>query len=159
MTVNDVESMIMMCVYYLMKQTVLNLIILLILYSLSRHSEETIASTCFSTFLSISVFLFQCLSKWRISKFISSVVLCCCGGNTSSPVWYPYLSILPDDADIFAALQLMLDCNLPSLILSSMDVIALYTNSSRFFRKRKALSNGRVASMTKNEYASAVHFL
>ena len=58
MTVNDEEFVTMMCVYYLMKQTVLNLIILLILYSLSRHSEETIASTCFSTFLSISVFLF-----------------------------------------------------------------------------------------------------
>ena len=36
---------------------------------------------------------------------------------------------------------------------------AQYVLSKRFFLKREGLSNTRVASITKKEYGSAVHFL
>ena len=40
-----------------------------------------------------------------------------------------------------------------------MVVITLRISSNRFFQKLDGLSNGRVASMTKNEYGFAVTFM
>ena len=37
-------------------------------------------------------------------------------------------------------------------------MISFYILSKRFFLKRKGLSDGRVASVTKQEYGFAVHF-
>ena len=48
----------------------------------------------------------------------SSITICCCGDNISSPVKNSYLSIFPDDnADIFAAALLMSNCRFSSLSL------------------------------------------
>ena len=38
-------------------------------------------------------------------------------------------------------------------------MITIYTDSTRFFRKCNGLPDGRVVSMTKNEYGSAAQFL
>ena len=43
-------------------------------------------------------------------------------------------------------------------ILSSIAIISFYILFSRFFLKRKELSDARVVSVTKNEYGFAVHF-
>ena len=60
------------------------------------------------------------------------------------------LSVFPDDnADTFAAFQLISYCNFSSLILSSIVMISFYVLSKRFFLKRKRLSDARVASITK----------
>ena len=45
-----------------------------------------------------------------------------------------------------------------ALILSSMVTITLYTFSSTFFQKSKVLSDGRVVSMSEDEYSFAVNF-
>ena len=73
------------------------------------------------------------------------------------PVRNAYLSILPDNnADFFAASLLMSYCSFPSLILS---LKTFYIFSKRFFLKRKALSNARVVSISKNEHGFALHFV
>ena len=46
-----------------------------------------------------------------------------------------------------------------SLILLSIAMISFYILSNRFFLKREGLSDVRVASITKEEYGFAVHFL
>ena len=56
---------------------------------------------------------------------------------------------LPDEnADIFAAALLMSYCNFSSQIFSSIVMTTLYASSNRFIQKRKALSDGKVESMT-----------
>ena len=70
------------------------------------------------------------------------------------------LSIFPDDnADIFAASMLILNCSFLSLILSSIVMISFYFLSERLFLKCKGLSDARVVSITKKEYVFEVHFL
>ena len=46
-----------------------------------------------------------------------------------------------------------------SLILSSISMISFYILSKRFFLKGKALSDTRVASITKKKYGFAVHLM
>ena len=76
------------------------------------------------------------------------------------PVRNAYLSILADNnADIFAASLLISYCSFSSLILSLLLVIRFYIFSKRFFLKRKALSNARVVSISKNEHAFALLFV
>ena len=76
------------------------------------------------------------------------------------PIRYSYLSSLYDNnADIFAAAQLISYYNFSSMILSSIVMITLYISSNRFFPRRNGISNGRVVSSTKNKYGSAVNFL
>ena len=50
-------------------------------------------------------------------------------------------------------------CNFSSLILSSIVMVSLYADSNRVFGKHNGLSEGRVVSLTKNEYFFAVNFL
>ena len=93
-------------------------------------------------------------------NLVFCVILSCCGGSNSSSIRYSYLSILTDDnADAFVDILLMPYCNVSSPILSSMVLITLYISSSRFFRNRNRLYNGRAVSMTKNEHGSAAYFL
>ena len=81
-------------------------------------------------------------------------------GNISSSVRYSYLSIFPDDnADIFSASLLILNCDFSSLILSSIAVIRFYILQERFVLKREGLSDTKVASIAKKEYDLAVHVL
>ena len=69
------------------------------------------------------------------------------------------MSILPDDnADIFSP-SLVISCySFSSLALSSIAMISFYILSKRFFLKCEGLSDVRVASITKQEYGSAVLF-
>ena len=81
-------------------------------------------------------------------------------GSISSPVWYSYLAIFPNDsADIFAASLLIWYCNFSPLILLSIAVISFYILSQRFFLKREGLSDTKVASITKKEYGFAANVL
>ena len=75
----------------------------------------------------------------------------------SLPVRYSYLSVLPDDkADISAAFLLISYSSFSSLIWS---LSWFYYMLKRFFPNLKGLSDASVASLTKKEYDSAVHFL
>ena len=85
-------------------------------------------------------------------------------GSISLSVRYSYLSILPyDKVDTFAASLLISYSNFSSPILSSVVMISFYILSERknirFFLKRKVLSDARAASITKEEYGLALHFL
>ena len=87
----------------------------------------------------------------------SSTIILWSDGRISSPARYLYLLIFPDDnGNIFAASLLILYCSFPSLILSSTVLISFYILSKTFFLKRERLSDGRVVSITKNEFGFAV---
>ena len=91
---------------------------------------------------------------------VCSITLLWSEGNSSSPVRYSYLLILPDDnVDIFAASLLISSYNFSSLILSSIVVISFYIPSERSIPKRKGLCNAIVVLTTKKEYGFAVHFM
>ena len=93
---------------------------------------------------------FKCFPSDEQENLASSIGLCCCVGNISSPVRYQCLSILLDEnADIFAVALLMLYCNFSSMISSSIVNITLYTDPNSFFRKCNGLPDGRVLSMVK----------
>ena len=80
-------------------------------------------------------------------------------GNISSPERNSYLPILPDDnANIFAVSLLLLYNNFSFLIFSSIVMTIFYMPPKRLCLKHKRLSDGKVALLTKKEYASAVHF-
>ena len=82
------------------------------------------------------------------------------GGNISPPVRYSYLSVFTDDnADIFVSSLLILYCSLSSLILSSIVTIGFYVFSIILLLKRAGLYDATVASITKQEYGFAEHFL
>ena len=72
-------------------------------------------------------------------------------GNVSLLVRYFYLSISPDDdANTYVA---------SAFTSLSIVMISVYILSKTLHRKRKGLSDARVASFTKKEYDFAVHFL
>ena len=86
------------------------------------------------------------------------IILLWLEGNVSSPIRYSYLSILScDNADIFAASQLILYCIVllyccfSSLIFSSIDMIAFYILYKGLHLKRERLSDARVESLTQKE--------
>ena len=73
--------------------------------------------------------------------------------NTYSTERYSYLSIFPDDnADIFAASQLISYCSFSSLSLSSTVMISFNILSKRFFLKCEELFDERVAQITKKKW-------
>ena len=61
--------------------------------------------------------------------------------------------------DIFAALLLISYCSFSSLIWSSLVMITLYIYFRRFFLNLNGLSNGKLVSLTKDEYSSTVDVL
>ena len=101
-------------------------------------------------FFPCSSIAFVCFSKaFNKREYANLFVL---DGNISSPVRYLYLQILPDDnADIFYASLLISYCNFSSLILSSVVMISFYTVSTRFFLKRKRLSDARIVYKRKEK--------
>ena len=120
-----------------------------------------IISICF---FPCSSFVFVCFSKaFRNGEYANlacSITLLWSVGSISSPARYSYVSIFPDDnADTFTASLLISYYCFSSLILSSIFMISFYILSTRFFLKRKGLSDARVASIIKKEYGFAVHFL
>ena len=83
----------------------------------------------------------------------SSTIILWSDGRISLPARYLYLLIFPDDnGNIFAASLLILYCSFPSLILSPTVLISFYILSKTFFLKREILSDGRVVSITKNDF-------
>ena len=68
------------------------------------------------------------------------------------------MSVLPDKADIFAPSLLISYRSffISNLIIGSNDLLYIYFK--RFFLNRKGLSDGKVVSLTKKEYGSALHF-
>ena len=71
-----------------------------------------------------------------------------------------YLSVLSDDnTNIFAGALLMSYCNFSPLFFLSVVVTTIFTSSNRLIQKCKVLLDGRVVSITKNDYGSAVRFL
>ena len=95
------------------------------------------ATTCFSTAIPSSKSVYLAFS----------IILCRCGGNISS-----HLSIFPDDnADIFAAVLLMLSSFYSSLVFLSIALITPYISFLRVFQKHRALSERKIASQTKME--------
>ena len=70
------------------------------------------------------------------------------------------MSVLPDGkADNFAASLLMpyWSFSISNLIINSHDLLYIYLK--RFFLNLNGLSDGKVVSLTKKEYGSAVYFL
>ena len=83
----------------------------------------------------------------------SSTIILWSDGWISLPARHLYLLIFPDDnGNIFAASLLILYCSFPSLILSPTVLISFYILSKTFFLKREILSDGRVVSITKNDF-------
>ena len=83
----------------------------------------------------------------------SSTIILWSDGRISLPARYLYLLTFPDDnGNIFAASLLILYCSFPSLILSPTVLISFYILSKTFFLKREILSDGRVVSITKNDF-------
>ena len=104
----------------------------LILYY--QQVQRMKGSDCFTPCLSIVCFS-NAFPGGDQENLVFCFILCCCGGNISSPVRYSYLTILPDDnGDIFATTLLMSYWNFLSLILSTMVMIILYTSSNRLFQ-------------------------
>ena len=60
---------------------------------------------------------------------------------------------------MFAAALSISYHNFSSLNFDQSFMTTVHTSSNRFFQKRKALSDERVVSKTKNEYGSALNFL
>ena len=100
------------------------------------------------------VLLFCLLLRGEYAKFACSIICLSLESNISSPARYSYSSNFPHDkADIFAASLLITYCTFSSVILSSIIMISFHNLSARFFLKREGLSDARVASITKKEYA------
>ena len=120
-----------------------------------------IASTCFLPCPSISFICFSnALSRGEYVNFACSIIILWSDEKISSFVRNSYLSILPDDnADMFVASLLVSYYSFSYLILSLIVMINFYIVSKRFFLKCEELSNGRVVSITRKEYGSAVDFL
>ena len=78
--------------------------------------------------------------------------------SISSSVYFYFFISRENNADIFAAYQLISYCSLSSLILLPIAMVSFYILSERFFLKRKDLSHARVASVSKKECSFAVHF-
>ena len=123
-------------------------------------SLKTFFRLCFEVslfvFLPCSSAAFVCFWKYfpngKSLNLACSIICIWLEGNVSSPVGYSYLIVFPDDnADIFAASQLMSCYNFSSLILSSIVMITCYILCKRFFLKHKGLSVTRVVSITKKE--------
>ena len=111
-----------------------------------------------------SLFIFDRFSKFfperEYVNLACSISLLWLEGSTPSPVRYLYLSTFPEDStDIFASSLLIPYYSFSSLIWSSIVMIKFYILSKRFFLKREVLPDVRVASITKNEYSFAVHFI
>ena len=93
------------------------------------------APKCFSVYFS------KAFPKAVYANLPCSVVCLWLEGNSSAPVRYSYLSVLPDgNADIFPASLLILYYSFSSLILSFVMIS---------FLKHEVLSDARVASITK----------
>ena len=120
-----------------------------------------IAFIYFSSWSSIFfVYVSKSFPNIEYPNLACSVTLLWSGGSISSPARNSYLSIfLNDNADIFAASLLASYYRFLSLILSSIVMISFFVLSIRFYLKRKALSDARVASKTKRECDFSVHFL
>ena len=81
-------------------------------------------------------------------------------GNISLPLRSYSLSVLPNNnADIFAASQLTLNCKFSPLIVSSFVMISFYMLSTRFLLKWKELSDARPFSIIVLKYSFVVHLL
>lgn len=116
------------------------------------RSKDYITSTCFFPVFQLFLLVFcKCPNKQRISKFgvfYQPMLLC-----------EHYLSVSPDNPDIFAVALLKSYCNFSYLIFSPVDMITLYISSNRFFQKRDGLCGGKAVLTTNNEYLCAVQFL
>ena len=100
------------------------------------------------------------MSRGAYVNLAFSITLPWSVGSTSSPLRYSYLSTFPDDnADIFVAALLISYCSFSSLVLSSSVIISFYILPKIFSLKHKRLSDARLASIIKEEYGFAVHFL
>ena len=116
----------------LQELTVFHALQLLLFVFLSRFS---IVFICFS----------KAFPKGEKVNLACSITLFRLEGNFSSPVRYPYWSMLPDDnSDIFAAFLLILYYILSSLILSSIFMISFCIFSRRFFVKRDEFTHEQV---------------
>ena len=117
-------------------------------------SRNFIVSSCFPVCVS------KTCPKGEYGNLACSIISLSLESNIAFPKRYSYLSIfLVDNADIFAASQLISYGSFPSLILSSIAMIIFYFLSKRFFLKHEELSDARVALITENEYGFTVHFL
>ena len=104
-----------------------------------------------------------CFSKgFPIGEYANlacSIICLWLKGNISSPARYSYSSIFPgDNADAFAASQIISYCSFWSLILSIV-MISFYFLSKRFFLKQGGLSDARVASIIKKKCSCVVNLL
>ena len=135
-----------------------------ILFSNFITFNQLLFMIAFIYFFPWSLFIFDCFSKFfpkrEYVNLACSISLLWSEGSTPSPVRYLYLSTFPDDStDIFASSLLIPYYSFSSLIWSSIVMIKFYIPSKRFFLKREVLPDVRVASITKNEYSFAVHFI
>ena len=128
-----------------------------LLLNLSLIAFVLKASTCFFPWSSIVFICFLKAFPLKEKVNLACSILCFWSdGNISSPVRYSHLWILPDDqADILAATLLISYCSFLPLIWSLNVVIFIIW----FSLNLKGLSNASVASLTKQKYGSAVHFL
>ena len=115
----------------------------------------------FSPWSSIVFICFSnALARGEYVNLAYSITLFWPGNNISLAVKYSFLWIFSGDyADIFAASLLRSYCSFSSLDLSWIAIISFYILSKRFFLKREELSDARAASVIKNKYGFAVHFL
>ena len=105
----------------------------------------------------LQLFLFVSKKLYQEDNFACSIICFWLDGNISSPIRYSYLSILHDDKiDILAASLLTSNCSYSSLIWFSIVMIFLYIYFKRFSFNLKGLFDGKVVSLTKNDYGSAV---
>ena len=113
------------------------------------YKAPTYFSVCFS----------NTFPKQEYENLACSIICLWLKGNISSPVRYSYSSIFPgDNADAFAASQIISYCSFWSLILSIV-MISFYFLSKRFFLKQGGLSDARVASIIKKKCSCVVNLL
>ena len=124
------------------------------------RSKDCEALSCSFQLSSIVFICFsKAFSRGEKVNLASCMILFCFGCNIFSPVRHSYLYYL-----------MMMQISLLSSFLCHVVLFHLWlylngystvfcTSYNRFFQKRNGLSDGRVVSMTKNEYGSAVDFL
>ena len=120
------------------------LFVLIHLFLLER-SRDFKAPSCFPVCFS------KAFLKGEYLNLAFSIICLRLEGNISSPVRYSYSSILSDDNADTSAVSLLISYYIfSSLILSSILKISSYILSKILFLERKALSDARLASITKN---------
>ena len=72
---------------------------------------------------------------------------------------FRFITFLDNTTDLFASYLLISHFSFSYLILPSIARFSFYILSKRFFLNCEGLSDGKVASNTKNEDSLAVHFL